>query len=52
MAAKRKPPVRALSRRKARAVVRIVGPGSVLDGGTVLPGFQVTVDDIFAQMQI
>ena len=28
MAAKRKPPVRALSRRKALAVVRIVGPGT------------------------
>ena len=28
MAAKRRPPVRALSRRKALAVARIVGPGT------------------------
>jgi Uma2 family endonuclease len=31
---------------------RILSPGDVLDGGEVLPGFSVAVDDIFAQMQV
>jgi Uma2 family endonuclease len=31
---------------------RILRPGDVLDGGEVLPGFSVPVEDIFAQMQV
>jgi len=31
---------------------RILRSGETLDGGDVLPGFRVAVDDIFAQMQI
>lgn len=31
---------------------RILRSGDTLDGGEVLPGFSVAVDDIFAQMQI
>ncbi len=30
---------------------RILGPGDTLDGGDVLPGFSVAVDEIFAQME-
>jgi Uma2 family endonuclease len=31
---------------------RILSSGDTLDGGDVLPGFSVAVDDIFAQMQV
>ena len=31
---------------------RILSTGATLDGGEVLPGFQVAVDDIFAQMPL
>ncbi len=31
---------------------RVLGSGDTLDGGDVLPGFSVAVDDIFAQMQM
>jgi Uma2 family endonuclease len=30
----------------------LLGSGDTLDGGDVLPGFSVAVDDIFAQMQM
>ncbi len=30
----------------------ILGAGETLDGGDVLPGFSVTVDEIFAQMRV
>lgn len=29
----------------------ILGSGDVLDGGDVLPGFTLVVDELFAQMQ-
>lgn len=31
---------------------RILGSGDALDGGDILPGFSVAVDDIFAQLQL
>jgi Uma2 family endonuclease len=31
---------------------RLLGPGDTLDGGEVLPGFEVAVDEIFAQTRI
>jgi Uma2 family endonuclease len=31
---------------------RVLHPGETLDGGDVLPGFSVAVDEIFAQMQL
>ena len=30
----------------------VLGMGDTLDGGVVLPGFTVAVDDIFAQLQV
>lgn len=30
---------------------RLLGPGDVLDGGDVLPGFSVPIDEIFAELE-
>jgi Uma2 family endonuclease len=31
--------------------VRVLGPGDVLDGGTVLPGFRLPIDDLYAALR-
>jgi hypothetical protein len=32
---------------EADGTVRVLGTGDVIDGGTVLPGFELGVDDLF-----